>query len=842
MKTSPIFQRFDQQTQAVVTALVNDIQNNRDEENSGEEIIAIRRLLENFEQHQSRPQALHMNDLPLQTEEELRNEASQTVLQQLQYEVMNHRVKTIKSATTNSCKWIWDEKPDGGRSNLADWLVSGTGVYLIAGNEGSGKSTLMKYLFHQQQTFELLNKWASADSVPLATAAFFFWRNGTQLEKSEEGLLRSILFSVLSQQPHIIPSVLPGIYAKIYSSRLAGNRSHTGSVAGGREIEGLRKAFTRLIRQTQSPIKLFFLIDGIDEYQDDQDNRRTMIELLTNEITASTNAKAIIASRKLDDMDNLGIKPSLTLHDSNHVAIHTYVEESLGRELKVYATKLPDDLSDQITSSAKGNFLWASLMVANISSQMLVDGCSVDEIESTPKGAVLTSGIHDLYEHMWSAIPEADKRRASEILQIVLIGTSDTSQPAVKDIRLVDLMFALGHPKETIESEILEWHPRTIEQKCKETAESFLSIWPGFLTAENDNGLDPGARPDAWIQYCHRSVPEYFLSDAAQQNLKEALGSQPFCPHMAHLKSAVQHLKALPLSVVQDARLAPLLWEFVTRALLSSNRAESSPAVKFQHQNTYQELLQQLDRTMSHHHRIRQQKESGGREESILQDAHGFFKFRDFGRERRYLASLSWVNFHPTHSHPRSDEDSFLSLAIQFGLKDYLGNSLRLNKKTLKSKKGRPLLDYALYPSPIAAYDLISPEVVQTLLEYGADPNEEFETSSRDGKMAKVTCWEHALMWQYETYKMDAAKQIGGTTTQKRQIAERRLQIMKILMDRGAKIQTEILVSTGKRLTARDALQDSFRGWVNEEKLGEVMKLYDEAGSSRQGIHGLFKR
>lgn len=818
---------FPQESRSIIIALTNELRKDPKRADLEETIIGIGTLLEDYGQQ----------DPPTQTKEALRREAGRLVLQQLRYEVMSHRAETIKSATNKSCTWIWDARPRNDQPSLAEWLVSGRGVYFIAGNEGSGKSTLMKYLY-QPHTFELLGKWAAVDSIPLATAAFFFWRNGTQLEKSEEGLLRSILYSILSCQPQIIPSVLPGIWAKTYASISVTKPFDSDNGTGRWEIDDLREAFTLLLRQTQSSIKLFFLIDAIDEYRDDQVERRALIELLTKEIAASKNAKAVITSRPLDDLDKFGISPSLTLHDSNRKAIHTFVKDTLDTELKDYADNLPSGISDQIASSAKGSFLWASLTVKKLS-QLLAEGHSFDDADKMLKKFLVSSTIHELYNHMWAAIPTDNIGRASEIVQLVLASTSEYLQPADEDFRLVDLVFALDHSSETPNSPIMEWEAHTIEQKCKETAYPFMSIWPGFITIAQDNDSDPKMIPNARIQYCHRSVPEYFLSNGAQQHLRTALGNQPFCPYLAHLKGAVQHLRSLPSEVAQDSKSAVLLWKFVTRALVSSKQVGSHSPDPLQHIITSQELLQNMDHTMSHH-RDQQRKKGTGNGEIKLQDPYGVFSVGDFSREKKYLDSLSWVNFHPDHSHPRSDEDSFLSLCIRFGLKDYLGDSRYLNKKTLRSKKGRPLLDYATYPSPIAPYDLITPEIVETLLNHGANPNKELEIMFGKGKMKKVTCWEHALMWQHQTYKKDAAKQISGTTAQTKQIAETRLQIMRLLIEKGANAQAEILTSAKERLGAKVALQESFEGWVDEGNLQRVLELLD-ARSTRRGIHGLLK-
>lgn len=98
----------------------------------------------------------------------------QVICRLLQYEVMSDRQTHIGEISAHSCQWVSDNGGGnfGKSSNLSSWLENGCGLYLIAGNEGSGKSTLMKHIFNDQRTTRLLKTWASSGSKPLVTASF----------------------------------------------------------------------------------------------------------------------------------------------------------------------------------------------------------------------------------------------------------------------------------------------------------------------------------------------------------------------------------------------------------------------------------------------------------------------------------------------------------------------------------------------------------------------------------------------------------------------------------------------------------------------------------------------
>lgn len=239
----------------------------------------------------------------------IRREADTAVLELLRYAAMDRRRSDIGQTFASSCQWIFEKPVNDEWVDLPEWLSSGSGLYLIAGKEASGKSTLMKYILTHPQTVECLKRWAQSDC--LATAGFYFWRSGTRLEKSEEGLLRSLLYSALEQQPHLAPNVFPKEWSMFYALA-SGDRSTSGAGLGVWRVEELRDAFRRLVNQTQIPLKLFFLVDGIDEYQQggSEDDFTEIIEFFKGEVATSANVKALVSSRPLEAFDRLGFNRS----------------------------------------------------------------------------------------------------------------------------------------------------------------------------------------------------------------------------------------------------------------------------------------------------------------------------------------------------------------------------------------------------------------------------------------------------------------------------------------------------------------------------------------------------
>lgn len=90
--------------------------------------------------------------------------------------------------------------------------MSDSKLYWITGKPGSGKSTLMKFLYQDPETLKALETWAGGNE--LLIGAYFFWEVGKiPLLRTREGLLRTLLFQILRQQPDLIKSLYRDLWS-----------------------------------------------------------------------------------------------------------------------------------------------------------------------------------------------------------------------------------------------------------------------------------------------------------------------------------------------------------------------------------------------------------------------------------------------------------------------------------------------------------------------------------------------------------------------------------------------------------------------------------------------------
>lgn len=158
----------------------------------------------------------------IQTEEaKIRKSIAATILGSLRFSMIKQRVAEVTEAHHETFKWIFQhpsEDPEGRDwDDFVQWLETGEGLYWINGKAGSGKSTLLKMVCQSPRTINHLTVWKGDLDLYMA---HFFWNSGTNLQKSQVGLLRSLLYDILSKVPQLIPVLFPFQWGELYLQEL----------------------------------------------------------------------------------------------------------------------------------------------------------------------------------------------------------------------------------------------------------------------------------------------------------------------------------------------------------------------------------------------------------------------------------------------------------------------------------------------------------------------------------------------------------------------------------------------------------------------------------------------
>ncbi|KAK4198922.1 hypothetical protein QBC40DRAFT_88698 [Triangularia verruculosa] len=301
------------------------------------------------------------------------------------------------------------------RETLTSWLAKGNGIFHIFGKPGSGKSTLLKHLLRHPIAQSLLEDWAGKKM--LVKCSFFFWKGGSDGQKTFSGLYRSLLCSVLKQCPELAPIILP---APWQASLQGANVEMTDSQA--------RAAFLDIIGQDEvfTHRKFVLFIDGLDEFEgDDVALVRTLLgwtQLRPESI------KICVSSRELPlFQERFSSYPKLRLHEVTSLDIMGFVKSTLEENEDLSSAidhSLTLRLGQKIIQKAEGVFLWVSLVLRVVERGLLHEDDPRD-LEAKIDG--LPSELEELFGVIFKAIETEshpiDRRRAMITLSLCMTRT-----------------------------------------------------------------------------------------------------------------------------------------------------------------------------------------------------------------------------------------------------------------------------------------------------------------------------------------------------------------------------------------------------------------------------------
>lgn len=295
------------------------------------------------------------------------------LLGKLSFDEMFDRQERVSNVFEGTFEWIYSEPRDPERpwDSFSSWLTQDRGIYWITGKAGSGKSTLMRMLQSDARTHQLLRHWMQNDR--LISSTFFFWNSGSNLQMSQEGLLRSILKQILE---NVLQSASDQLSRKLEAFCLSLEPSEKLS------FKDLKQLFRIIIEDNYQPCRHFILIDGLDEVSGD---KSTLVSLI-HTLGTYKNVKICVSSRPwIVFEDGFRQNPSLMLQFLTYGDIMLYVRKKLTkqpafRELAWGYPSEAEGLLKDITTKASGVFLWVILAVDSLI-RGLADGDRIEDLQ-----------------------------------------------------------------------------------------------------------------------------------------------------------------------------------------------------------------------------------------------------------------------------------------------------------------------------------------------------------------------------------------------------------------------------------------------------------------------------
>lgn len=604
----------------------------------------------------------------------------QYVLESLRFKTMSARLSRIQEAHGSTFNWIFDSNCDAG---FIDWLHKDRGIYWISGKPGSGKSTLMKYLYEDERTKETLRVWA--DGSKLVVAAFFFWSVGTPLQKSQEGLFRSLLFEILRQCPDLIETACPGRW----------NADDTSMHREDWDLAELSQAIFRIFSREHAATKFCFFIDGLDEYEG---RHLDVVKILDVLASSTQSVKVCVSSRQwnvFEDAYGTDASRLLYLEDLTRGDIETYIRSKLEEHTAMTMFSIAgdgyDDLVEDIVTKAEGVFLWVYLVVRSLC-EGLTNGDDVFLLQERVRRLPA-----DL-EHFFRLIIESVEVEYREIMA----RTFQVALQATEPLTLIAYSFLdEADPDYAINARIRAFDHNDIFVRHMRTKRRINGRYKGLLevTAESSASDFFGYR----VEFFHRTVHDFLRLKGIQDLLGSYLGARraAFNANESLCKVYLSLLKSKSWTMRDLMR--PSMFQEILRTIMCHARQ-----AELETDTTPCDVLDELEDTVI-----------------WLSSSYG-------------NCPILWDTMAS-----RRDRvcQTFLEFVVRSGLRLYVATSLADNLHLIRESH-RPLLNCVLRFSPaLSSQDTEMPEMVQFLLQQGADPNQWYEQSTVFGNYLHDICY-----------------------------------------------------------------------------------------------------
>ena len=450
----------------------------------------------------------------------------QSIIASLRFDGMLHRQDDIPVAHHRTFQWIHDRG-----IHFKKWFEQDAGVFWISGDPGSGKSTLVKYLSHDETIDEALQRWAG--DKRLITARFYFWFSGTPLQKSQEGLLRSLLYEVLRQCPSSIETACPTRWRERIDRPWSLNEL----------METLS-----LVRLNSPETRFCFFIDGLDEYSGNGENGSeggvathvAQIIGVMSELSKLADVKLCLSSRPWHPFEQAFGRSDdykLYVNEENRDDIRLYINDRFEKaEVFINSRTSADSLQqlvNDIVEDSRGVFLWVVLVI-----ERLLRGLTNQDrlaelrkrLEATPKT------LNEIFDRMLASVEDVYHEQAAQILMVAL--------HAVEPMPVVVYSYIGDDDHDALANQIAPWSA----QECVDIAEASLvrlRVRCPDLIKIRISHKDPRtaqALGHHQVDFLHRTVRDYLALDDTQKQLKARL-QKPFEPSQFLCHALLAHLK-----------------------------------------------------------------------------------------------------------------------------------------------------------------------------------------------------------------------------------------------------------------------------------------------------------
>lgn len=414
-----------------------------------------------------KPSALHLTQ-PSPPDLNIMRKA---LVKSLAFDEVDLRHRSIKGAYGETCEWFLKHP------RYLDWLdphkfAQHRGFLWISGKPGAGKSILMKFI--KSKTENTLT-WPAASTT---VVSFFFHARGTELEKSIEGMYRSLLLQIFTSLPHLQhhldehgrgQSTMEGPHSTVWTADM------------------LQEVFRAVVKSLGNR-RLICFIDALDECGENQVREMVGFFEELGAMASHSSFSTCFSSRHYPhiQLQSGGVRVTLEDQLGHSRDIESYVQ----CKLKMGRSTAADQLHALVMKKASGVFMWVVLVVEILNKELQHGRIH----EAMRRLEELPPRLSDLFRDILKR-DDAHLDEMTLCIQWILYSK--------RPLELPELYFAVrsglcvSHPAFPY-----EWDP---EYETLEMMTLFL--------LSSSRGLAEVAPKSLRVQFIHESVRDFFLDD-----------------------------------------------------------------------------------------------------------------------------------------------------------------------------------------------------------------------------------------------------------------------------------------------------------------------------------------